>query len=165
MSIHESAVAPHYAELHAMSNFSFLHGASHPEELVERACALGYEALAITDHGTLAGIVRAHGAARQTRLVRPDFRLVIGAYLEPVDAAPLVVWVADRTGYANLCRLLTLGAAQGAAQGASRGAVQTVAPAVGPGGPDRNTGTWSLGRTPGVKLIIIMMIGSAASSA
>ena len=103
-----------YAELHATSNFSFLQGASHPEELVERACALGYEGLAITDHTTLAGIVRAHGAARQARLVRPDFRLIVGAHLEPVDAAPLVVWVADHTGYANLCRLLTHAAAQAA---------------------------------------------------
>jgi error-prone DNA polymerase len=117
-------ITPRYAELHALSNFSFLQGASHPEELVERACALGYEALAITDHGTLAGIVRAHGAARevtqeatrQARLVRPDFRLVVGAHLEPVDAAPLVVWAADRTGYANLCRLLTHGAARHEAQ-------------------------------------------------
>ena len=106
-----------YAELHATSNFSFLQGASHPEELVERACALGYEGLAITDHTTLAGIVRAHGAARQARLVRPDFRLIIGAHLEPVDAAPLVVWVADHAGYANLCRLLTRAAAQAGPRG------------------------------------------------
>jgi error-prone DNA polymerase len=117
---------PRYAELHATSNFSFLQGASHPDELIERACALGYEALAITDRGTLAGIVRAHGAAREARLVRPDFRLVIGAHLEPVDAAPLVVWAADRMGYANLCRLLTHAAARHEAppsvQAASRAA-------------------------------------------
>jgi error-prone DNA polymerase len=65
---------PAYAELHCRSNFSFLRGASHPEELVERAHALGYAALAITDECTLAGVVRAHGAARQCGL-----HLVIGA--------------------------------------------------------------------------------------
>jgi error-prone DNA polymerase len=56
-------IGPRYAELHCTSNFSFLEGASHPEELVRRAHALGYEALAITDRGTLSGIVRAHAAA------------------------------------------------------------------------------------------------------
>jgi error-prone DNA polymerase len=100
---------PRYAELHCTSNFSFLQGASHPEELVQRAHALGYEAVAITDRGTLAGIVRAHGAAKQAGL-----RLIIGSHLEPEDAAPLVVWVADRTGYSSLCRLLTRGHAGGA---------------------------------------------------
>ena len=58
-----NAIGPRYAELHCTSNFSFLEGASHPEELVLRAHSLGYEALAITDKGTLAGIVRAHAAA------------------------------------------------------------------------------------------------------
>ncbi|MFM7109409.1 MAG: PHP domain-containing protein, partial [Planctomycetaceae bacterium] len=99
---------PPYAELHCTSNFSFLEGGSRPEELVRRAAALGYEAIAITDRATLAGIVRAHGAARQAGI-----RLVVGASLEPLDAAPLVVWAADRTGYANLCRLLTLGQGHG----------------------------------------------------
>ena len=100
---------PRYAELHCTSNFSFLRGASHPEELVQAAATLGYEALAITDHGTLSGIVRAHGAAKQTGL-----KLIVGARLEPCDAAPLVVWAADRMGYANLCRLLTRGYARAA---------------------------------------------------
>ena len=100
-------VEPRYAELHCTSNFSFLQGGSHPEELVQRARALGYEALAITDRGTLSGIVRAHGAAKQAGI-----KLIIGACLEPCDAAPLVVWAADRTGYANLCRLLTRGYAR-----------------------------------------------------
>jgi error-prone DNA polymerase len=93
-----------YAELHCTTNFSFLRGAAHPDELVRAAHALGYEALAITDYATLAGIVRAHAAAKQVGL-----KLVVGAALEPVDAAPLVVWAADRTGYGNLCRLLTRG--------------------------------------------------------
>jgi error-prone DNA polymerase len=97
-------IGPRYAELHCTSNFSFLEGASHPEELVRRAQALGYEALAITDRGTLAGIVRAHAAAKDAGI-----KLIVGAALEPVDAPPLVLWVADHTGYANLCRLLTRG--------------------------------------------------------
>ena len=111
--MHESP----YAELHCRSNFSFLEGGSHPEELVERAHALGYEAIAITDRATLAGIVRAHGTARQTGI-----KLIIGAHLEPVDAMPLVVWAANRTGYSQLCRLLTRGyaAAAGDAGGAAR---------------------------------------------
>jgi error-prone DNA polymerase len=57
------AFLPDYAELHALSNFSFLRGASHPEELVLRAQALGYRALALTDECSLAGSVRAHFAA------------------------------------------------------------------------------------------------------
>jgi error-prone DNA polymerase len=100
-------VGPRYAELHCTSNFTFLEGASHPEELVRRAHALGYEALAITDRGTLSGIVRAHAAAKDAGL-----KLIVGAHLEPVDATPIVLWAGDRTGYANLCRLLTLGHAR-----------------------------------------------------
>jgi error-prone DNA polymerase len=107
-----------------MSNFSFLRGASHPDELVERAWVLGYDALAITDRATLAGIVRAHAAA-QFRGGPPaaaeraggsspaaGFKLIVGAHLEPVDASPLVVWAADQRGYVNLCRLLTRGYAR-----------------------------------------------------
>ena len=59
---------PDYAELHALSNFSFQRGASHPQELVERAHALGYSALALTDECSVAGVVRAHVAARQLGL-------------------------------------------------------------------------------------------------
>ena len=103
------AAGPPYAELHCTSNFSFLRGGSHPEELVQRAQALGYEALAITDRATLAGIVRAHGAAKQAGI-----NLVVGVHVEPCDAPPLVLWAADRTGYANLCRLLTRGHARAA---------------------------------------------------
>jgi error-prone DNA polymerase len=95
---------PRYAELHCRSNFSFLEGGSRPEELVERAHSLGYEAIAITDRATLAGIVRAHGMAKQAGI-----KLIIGVQLEPVDAMPLVVWATNRTGYAQLCRLLTRG--------------------------------------------------------
>ena len=114
--------APRYAELHCTSNFSFLQGASHPEELVGRAAALGYEALAITDRATLTGIVRAHGAAKQAGI-----KLVVGACLEPVDAAPLVVWAADMAGYSNLCRLLTHGYARAAAESAGQRAESRLA--------------------------------------
>ena len=101
---------PPYAELHCTSNFSFLQSGSHPDELVRTAHALGYAAIAITDHETLAGIVRAHAAAKETGI-----RLVVGAQFAPIDALPLVVWARDRGGYANLCRLLTKGHAVGAA--------------------------------------------------
>ena len=86
-----------YAELHCTSNFSFLQGGSHPEELVARAAALGYAAVAITDRASLSGIVRAHAAAQEAGI-----KLIVGAVVEPVDAAPLVLWVANGTGYANL---------------------------------------------------------------
>ena len=70
-------VIPAYAELWCLSNFSFLRGASHPRELVERAQQLGYQALAVTDECSLAGVVRAHEAARETGL-----KLLIGAQFE-----------------------------------------------------------------------------------
>src|ERR1700739_718277 len=75
-----------YAELHCCSNFSFLEGASHPHELVAQATELGYSALAITDRASLAGIVRAHVAARQTGL-----KLIVGASITPVDAPPMLL--------------------------------------------------------------------------
>jgi error-prone DNA polymerase len=93
-----------YAELHAKSNFSFLQGASHPEELVARAAELGYAALALTDRNSLAGVVRAHGAAKERGL-----KLVIGAEIAPADAPPLVLWATDRAAYGRLARLITRG--------------------------------------------------------
>lgn len=100
-----------YAELHCRTNYSFLTGASHADELVERAIELGYRGLAITDENTLAGVVRAFAAARSAGQAHPElaFTLLIGAELTFNDAPPLVVWAADRAGYGNLCRLLTLG--------------------------------------------------------
>ncbi|WP_019021929.1 error-prone DNA polymerase [Thioalkalivibrio sp. ALE23] len=100
--------APAFAELTALSNFSFLRGASHPEELVERAAALGYRALALTDIASLAGLVRAHEAAQRTGV-----HLIAGARLQLADGPELTVLVRDRTGYAALCRLITT--ARGAA--------------------------------------------------
>ncbi len=93
-----------YAELQVTSNFSFLRGASHPEELVECAAELGHKAIALTDRNSLAGIVRAHTAARRLGL-----RLVVGARLDLEDAPSLLVYPADRAAYARLSTLLTLG--------------------------------------------------------
>ncbi|HLW67485.1 MAG TPA: PHP domain-containing protein, partial [Gemmataceae bacterium] len=93
-----------YAELHCCTNFSFLEGASHPDELVARATELGYAALAITDRASLAGVVRAHVAAKEAGL-----KLVIGATIVPVDASPLLLWATDRAAYGRLSTLLTLG--------------------------------------------------------
>src|SRR4051812_29263727 len=92
---------PRYAELHCKTNFSFLEGASHADELVVRAAELGYSALAITDRNTLAGVVRAHGAAKDLGL-----KLLIGAELTLVDAPNVVVWATDRASYGRLSRLL-----------------------------------------------------------
>ncbi|MDT3677316.1 MAG: error-prone DNA polymerase [Burkholderiaceae bacterium] len=104
--LHSRTVLPRYAELHCASNFSFLRGASHPEELVERAQALGYSALAITDECSLAGVVRAHLRARDTGLP-----LVVGAQFSLHDAfgddARLVLLATTRNGYGNLSELIT----------------------------------------------------------
>ncbi len=104
--IRSSSCASEYAELEVTSNFTFLHGASHPCELVDTAAELGYGAIALTDLHTLAGIVRAHVAAK-----RRGVRLVVGARVRPRDAGGLSVllYPTDREGYARLCRLLTLG--------------------------------------------------------
>jgi len=93
-----------YAELHVKTNFSFLEGASHADELVRRAAALGYAALAITDRNSLAGVVRAHAAAKDL-----GFKLLIGAEITPDDALPVVLWVTDRASYGRLARLITQG--------------------------------------------------------
>jgi error-prone DNA polymerase len=95
---------PAYAELHCLSNFTFLRGASHPEELVERARELGYEALAITDECSVAGVVRGHVAARQYGL-----KLIVGSELRFDDGLKLVLLAADREGYGHLCTLITRG--------------------------------------------------------
>jgi len=93
-----------YAELEVMTNFSFLEGASHPDELVNRAVELGYQAIAVTDLNTVSGIVRMHVAAKHTGL-----KLLIGARLRFIDAPDILVWMPDRAAYGRLCRLLTVG--------------------------------------------------------
>jgi DNA-directed DNA polymerase III PolC len=91
-----------YAELHALSNFSFLRGASHPEELVEQAKRLNYRALALTDECSLAGVVRAHVAAKEHGLP-----LIIGTEFTCTDQLKLIALATDRASYGALCRLIT----------------------------------------------------------
>ena len=93
-----------YAELQTTSTYSFLRGASDPRDLVLAAKALGLAALAITDRNSLAGVVRAHAAARQVGLA-----LVVGARLDLADGASLLCYPTDAAAYARLTRLLTLG--------------------------------------------------------
>jgi len=93
-----------YAELGAMTNFSFLEGASHPGEMMLQARALGLAAVGIADRNTLAGIVRALMGAEQA-----DIRLVIGSRLGFTDGTELIVFPRDRAAYGRLCRLLSLG--------------------------------------------------------
>ncbi|HEY4235178.1 MAG TPA: error-prone DNA polymerase [Lacipirellulaceae bacterium] len=93
-----------YAELHCKTNFSFLEGASHADELVRRAVKLGYCALAVTDRNSVAGVVRAHIAAKEVGL-----QLIVGAEITPVDAPPVILWPTDRAAYGRLCRLITRG--------------------------------------------------------
>ena len=95
---------PAYAELHCLTNFTFLRGASHPHELVGTACALGYSALGITDECSVAGAVRAHAAARKNGL-----KLLIGAEFRLSCGLRLVVLARDRRGYGRLCRIITRG--------------------------------------------------------
>ncbi|RYG11458.1 MAG: PHP domain-containing protein, partial [Burkholderiales bacterium] len=97
-------MVPDYVELRCISNFSFLRGASQPEELVERARQLGYAALALADECSLAGVVRAHVAAKEHELP-----LIIGSQFE-VDCAhrfTLVVFACNLNGYGNLCEFIT----------------------------------------------------------
>lgn len=111
---------PGYAELHCLSNFSFLRGASRAEELVERAAQLGYHALAITDECSMAGIVRAHTEAK-----RHGLKLLVGATFKLVheDGNPFLSFIAiarDRDGYGNLCELITMGRTRSAQKGSYR---------------------------------------------
>ncbi|MBE2248918.1 MAG: error-prone DNA polymerase [Myxococcus sp.] len=91
-----------YAELVSRSNYSFLRGASHPEELVSQAAALGLSALAITDDDGLYGLVKAHLEARQHGL-----KLVLASRLTLTDAPPIAVYVQNAEGYAHLCELIS----------------------------------------------------------
>src|ERR1700688_5013444 len=93
-----------YAEMQVTSNFSFLRGASHPDELVAAAAALGHRAIAITDRNSVAGLVRAHHAAKSVGI-----RLVIGVRLDLADGTSLIAYPQDRAAYGRLTRLLTLG--------------------------------------------------------
>jgi error-prone DNA polymerase len=130
-SVKSSALLPPYAELHCLSNFSFLRGASHPQELAATALEHGYTALAITDECSLAGVVRAHAAIKEIQAsadaaakamqdagvrlpVKQTLRLIVGSELHLVDAngAPFCTLIAlamTRDGYGNLSELISLG--------------------------------------------------------
>jgi error-prone DNA polymerase len=97
-------VIPGYAELHCLSSYSFLRGASDPEELVHRAAELGYRALAITDECSVAGVVRAHVAAKEAGL-----KLIIGTELTLADGMKLVLLATSIHGYETMCELITKG--------------------------------------------------------
>jgi len=96
--------APRYAELQVTTQFSFLRGASSAEELFATAATMGIEALAVVDRNSLAGIVRAHEAAKATGV-----RLIVGCRLDLACGMSVLVYPTDRAAYARLCRLLTLG--------------------------------------------------------
>ena len=97
-----------YAEIAVTTNYSFLRGASHPKELIERAAELGHAAIGIADRNTLAGIVRAYAALQEIKGNRP--KLLVGARLVFVDGTPdILAYPTDRAAYGRLCRLLSVG--------------------------------------------------------
>ncbi|TNC59215.1 PHP domain-containing protein, partial [Rubellimicrobium roseum] len=98
--MHPTSPAPRYAEMQCLSHFSFLRGASSCDELFAQAAVGGLEALAITDLGSLAGLVRAHEAAKATGV-----RLIVGGQLRLDDGATVLVYPTDRAAYGRLCRL------------------------------------------------------------
>ncbi|MDP9137351.1 MAG: error-prone DNA polymerase [Pseudomonadota bacterium] len=95
---------PRYAELQVTTNFSFLRGGSHAEELVAQAKQLGLAAIAITDRNTLAGIVRAHAAGKDL-----GFKVIVGVRLDLESRMSLLAYPRDRSAYGRLCQLLTAG--------------------------------------------------------
>ena len=101
---------PRFAELAAMTNFSFLRGASHPEEMVARGAELGLAGIGIADRNTLAGVVRAHTFARENKAALEAMRVVPGARLAFDDGTPdVLAYPKDRAAYGRLCRILTAG--------------------------------------------------------
>ena len=95
---------PDYVELQVTTNFSFLRGASHAEELVKTAAALGLAGIGVTDRNTLCGVVRAHSAA-----LAEGLPLTVGCRLDLRDGPSFLCFPEDRSAYGRLCRLLTLG--------------------------------------------------------
>ncbi|MBS1689895.1 MAG: DNA polymerase III subunit alpha, partial [Bacteroidetes bacterium] len=93
-----------YTELQVTTNFSFLRGGSHPEELIIQAAALGYKEIAITDRNTLAGIVRAHAAAK-----KQGIRIIPGCRLHLQDGPDLIALPTDTEAYSELSALLSVG--------------------------------------------------------
>jgi error-prone DNA polymerase len=97
-----------YAEIAVTTNYSFLRGASHPRELIERAAQLGHVAIGVADRNTLAGVVRAYAAVQEIKGDRP--KLLVGARLVFADGTPdILAYPTDRVAYGRLCRLLSEG--------------------------------------------------------
>ena len=93
-----------YCELQITTNFSFLRGASHPHEIVERAALLSYDKIAITDRNTVAGVVRAYAAGR-----KQGVRVIPGCRLDLLDGPSLLTYPTTIDAWANLCNLLSTG--------------------------------------------------------
>ena len=93
-----------YAELAVTTNFSFLRGASHPQEMVARADELGLTAIGIADRNSFAGVVRAYDEAKKRKI-----KLIVGVRLVTVDGFEVLAYPTDRQAYGRLCRLLTAG--------------------------------------------------------
>jgi error-prone DNA polymerase len=129
---------PAYAELHCLSNFSFLRGASHPHELVAQAVALGYRALALTDECSVAGVVRAHMAVKEQPL-----KLIIGAEFRLSCGLKFVALAIDRRGYGALCRLITRGR-----RAAQKGSYHLTRADVADGAPEHCFILWVPGAAP-----------------
>ncbi|HJW03614.1 MAG TPA: error-prone DNA polymerase [Azospira sp.] len=153
---------PDYAELHCLSNFSFLRGASHPDELVARAQELGYRALALTDECSFAGSARAHLAAKAASTANgAGIKLIHGTEVTLADGLKLVLLACNRAGYGNLSALVTLGRrrAEKGAYHLTRGDLEALAPTGAlpdclalwvPGAePDAEDGRWLARRFPG----------------
>ncbi|ODT72807.1 MAG: hypothetical protein ABS75_02270 [Pelagibacterium sp. SCN 63-23] len=108
------ARTPGFAELVATSNFSFLRGGSHPEELVAQAMAMGLQALGLCDRNSFAGVVRGYVTARDNKAANPDFRYLVGVRLCFADGTPdIIAYPTDRAAYGRLCKLLTIGNKRG----------------------------------------------------
>ncbi|MGI9472965.1 MAG: error-prone DNA polymerase, partial [Rubripirellula sp.] len=103
-SIRRPGLFMRYVELHCKSNFSFLHGASHPDEHVHRAAEIGYAGLALTDLASVAGVVRGFAPAKDLGLP-----YIVGTEIRPCDAPAMVLWPTDRAAYGQLCRLISRG--------------------------------------------------------
>lgn len=100
---------PAYAELVTTSNFSFLRGGSHPEELVVRAMASGMTGLGLCDRNTFSGVVRGYGTARDNKEMSPHFRYLVGVRLAFADGTPdIIAYPTNRLAYGRLCKLLTV---------------------------------------------------------
>lgn len=101
-----------YAELTCLSNFSFLQAASHPQELVRRAAKLGYQALALTDECSLAGMVRAYEEVKRCQQAGYGLRLICGSQFRLNDGSRLVLLAPTKDAYSQLCTLITRGRRQ-----------------------------------------------------